>query len=412
MASANGGAVFNSAVGGNSNPIFTNCGFRNNTAVNGGAVYSDGRTSGTSSPSFINCSFDNNSATTSGSVLYNLCTAGTCLPDFKNCIFWNNGGNKTFFNTNATITASYSLLESTVTNYTNLTGNLSTTTTPFVAVSNLRLSPCSSAINTGSNIANGSLTDLDGNLRKFGVIDMGAYEFQNTQVTLPSGTNNLTICNNTTASLIAICATGFIKWYDAAGTNLLFTGSPFNTPNLTTNTAYKVRCDDGTCMSNFVDITVSVNTIPPMPNVINDTTIAVGETLILTAEGCLSGTGNSFQWYKSEDNSLVTMPVSPTIITNYYAKCLETTNGVTCASSKSSNVEVSIADIISIITGNWENDSIWNLGRVPFATDFVIIGENHTVTVTTDGANAKKVRYRNNAKINLGNSNAKLKLGN
>ena len=412
IALTNGGAVFNSAIGGNSNPIFTNCVFQNNTAVNGGAMYSDGRTSGISSPIFINCSFDNNNATTSGSVLYNLCTSGTCLPDFKNCVFWNNGGNKTFFNNNATITASYSLLEPTITNYNNLMGNLSTITSPFVGVSNLRLSPCTVAINTGNNIANATTNDLDGNIRKFGVIDMGAYEYQNNQINVPTGISNLSVCNNSTASLTAICSIGTIKWYDATGITLLFTGSPFNTPNFTLTNAYKLRCDDGTCTSDFVEVNVSVNPVPSTPIVQNNTTIVVGENINLTATGCLNGTGNYVQWYKSSDNSIVTIPVSPTVITNYYAKCIETTNNVACAGLKSTDVEVSIADIISIIPGDWENNSIWNIGRVPFATDFVIIGENHTITVITPGAMAQKVLYRNNAKINLGNSDAKLKLGN
>ena len=232
------------------------------------------------------------------------------------------------------------------------------------------------------------------------------------QVTIPSGTSNPTICKNTNTSLSATCATGIIKWYDAIGTTLLFTGSPFNSPNLTTNTAYKVRCDNGNCTSSFVNVSVSVNSIPPTPSVQNNTIIVAGENIILTSIGCLSGVGNYAQWYRSADNSLVTMPVSPTVITNYFAKCIETNNSVACAGAKSGDVEVSLGDIISIITGNWENGSVWNLGRVPLSTDFVLIGVNHTVTVTTNGATAKKILYRSNANINLGNTAAKLKLGN
>ncbi|MBC7407036.1 MAG: hypothetical protein H7339_01480 [Arcicella sp.] len=235
---------------------------------------------------------------------------------------------------------------------------------------------------------------------------------QNSQFAMPSGTSNLTICKNTIASLSAACATGAIKWYDAIGTILLFTGSPLNSPNLSTNITYKVRCDDGTCPSNFIDINVTVNPIPPVPNVQNNTTIVVGENIMLTSTGCLNNNGNYTQWYKSADNSPVTMPVSPTLLTNYFAKCIETNNSVACAGAKSGDVEVSLGDIISIITGNWENGSIWNVGRVPLSTDFVLIGVNHTVTVTTDGATAKKILYRSNAKINLGNNTAKLKLGN
>jgi hypothetical protein len=200
---------------------------------------------------------------------------------------------------------------------------------------------------------------------------------------------------------------------DALGTTLVFTGSPLNVPNLAVNKAYKVRCDDGTCMSSFVNINVVVNSLPPTPSLPqNDITIASGDNLTLTALGCLSGVGNYLQWYKSADNTLVTMPITPTALTNYYAKCVETTNGVVCGGVKTGNVVVNVADIISIITGNWENISTWNLGRVPYVTDFVIIGENHTVNVTTDGAVAKKILYRNNAKISIGNGAGKMKLGN
>ncbi len=415
VASTNGGAVFNNGSRGNSSPVFTNCIFQKNSAVNGGAVYIDGQSTGISSPAFINCSFENNTATTNGSVLYAVGSSGISLPDFKNCIFWNNLGVKTFFKSNATITASYSFLEPTVTNFTSVLGNLTSTISPFVAtISDLYLNPCTSiALNTGSNAANSSTKDLDGNLRKFGVIDMGAYEYQSNQVLLPTGTSNLTICNNTTTSLTALCNGGLIKWYDALGTTLVFTGSPLNVPNLKANKAYKVRCDDGICLSNFVNVSVAVNSLPPTPTLTqNDITIASGDNFTLTASGCLSGVGKYLQWYNSVDSSLVTMPIAPTILTNYYAKCVEITNSVMCSGAKSGTVIINVADIISIITGNWENVSTWNLGRVPFATDFVIIGENHTVNVMTNGALAKKILYRNNAKINFGTDTTKMKLGN
>ena len=37
-----------------------------------------------------------------------------------------------------------------------------------------------------------------------------------------------------------------------------FTGSPFVTPNLTANTTYNVRCENSTCISSFVPVTVTV----------------------------------------------------------------------------------------------------------------------------------------------------------
>jgi hypothetical protein len=71
-----------------------------------------------------------------------------------------------------------------------------------------------------------------------------------------NGTINPSICPNTSASLSATCTEGTVKWYDAAGTVLQGTGSPFSTPNLTENTTYKVRCESATCESSFADVTV------------------------------------------------------------------------------------------------------------------------------------------------------------
>jgi hypothetical protein len=68
--------------------------------------------------------------------------------------------------------------------------------------------------------------------------------------------------------------------------------------------------------------------------------------------------------------------------------------------------------ITSITTGNWESITTWNLGRVPLATDRVVIDQNHTVSITTNGAIAKSVEYRSGATINFANGTAILNIGN
>jgi trimeric autotransporter adhesin len=73
---------------------------------------------------------------------------------------------------------------------------------------------------------------------------------------------------------------------------------------------------------------------------------------------------------------------------------------------------ISLANaIISITSGNWESASTWNVNRVPLATDNVIIGQNHTVTITTNAAVAKNLEYKTGARLSHGNTTAKLKLG-
>jgi hypothetical protein len=67
--------------------------------------------------------------------------------------------------------------------------------------------------------------------------------------------------------------------------------------------------------------------------------------------------------------------------------------------------------IISIASGNWETAGTWDLNRLPTTADNVIIDANHTVTVTTPDANAKKVETRNNGKVIFNDNTTKLKLG-
>jgi hypothetical protein len=54
------------------------------------------------------------------------------------------------------------------------------------------------------------------------------------------------------------------------------------------------------------------------------------------------------KWYQTSDNALVTMPVSPTVTTQYYAKCEQTANSVTCASVKSNDVTVTVVNRIFV----------------------------------------------------------------
>ncbi len=99
----------------------------------------------------------------------------------------------------------------------------------------------------------------------------------------PSGTTNPTICANTAASLSATCATGLVRWYNANASTLLGTGSPLATPNLLTNTSYKVRCENGICASNFVTILVTVNSAQlPIITSFSPASGAVGSSINIT----------------------------------------------------------------------------------------------------------------------------------
>jgi hypothetical protein len=184
---------------------------------------------------------------------------------------------------------------------------------------------------------------------------------------------------------------------------------------LNASTTYFVACETGgtaNCVSTRQQIAVNVNPVSPIPTPQASAYIASGGSVSLTATGCSGSSGTyALKWYKASDNSLVTMPVSPTTITNYYAKCEQTFNGITCISAKSANVAVNMGNFInSAFTGNWESTSTWTPSRVPLPTDIVIIN-NHTVTVTSNAANAKSLEYKSGAILRYLNAAAKLKVG-
>ena len=83
-----------------------------------------------------------------------------------------------------------------------------------------------------------------------------------------------------------------------------------------------------------------------------------------------------------------------------------------CSSANSANVRVDVSvDIISIISGNWESLTTWNIGRVPLSTDKVVIDTTHNVTITTNNAHAKLIQCRGTGKIIFSTVSGKLYLG-
>jgi len=104
-----------------------------------------------------------------------------------NCVLFGNGGGNTFFNSEASISARYSLFDATVTGYTSVTGNLTVITSPFASTTStgtpaVQLAVGSPAINAGDPATTTAIvgsTDLAGNPRFVnGRIDMGAVEVQ------------------------------------------------------------------------------------------------------------------------------------------------------------------------------------------------------------------------------------------
>jgi len=213
---SSGGGIYNE----NSAPSMTNCTFSGNTAnPYGGGMFN----AYNSSPSMINCTFSGNSALSGGGI-YNYYSS----PSIINCIIWNNqnhaGSTSTsasIYNNNGSPDISYSLIANSGGsnswntsigvnggNNIDLDPQFITPVDPATAPTtggNLRLQPCSPAINAGSNasVPSGITTDLDGNPRFYnsGTVDMGAYEYQGEKNINPASGGEIaedqTICEGT-----------------------------------------------------------------------------------------------------------------------------------------------------------------------------------------------------------------------
>jgi hypothetical protein len=199
--------------------------------------------------------------------------------------------------------------------------------------------------------------------------------------------------------------------FATAGTYINYLSTAYTVTNLTATTSYRAIIQSGSCAVVRSSISTIAVAEPTKPVVQANTTITSGSNVTLTATGCQGSTGTyALKWYKSSDNSSVTMPISPTVTTSYYAFCEQTINTVTCVSVKSDDVTVTVntgSVIISIKTGDWEDPTTWDAGRVPNANDIVIVDTAHTVSLNGAGS-AKNVTQRgvlsmkNGSVLNLG----------
>ena len=139
----------------------------------------------------------------------------------------------------------------------------------------------------------------------------------------PVGTG-ATICSGATASISATNSGGTLNWYsDAAGSNLVGTGSPFVTAALTQNTTYFVQeVAASSCESNLVAVTVTVNALPNTPSSAA-VVVCNGDDVIITATG--SGSGDLL-FYDNTMTLLSTITMGGTATQSYNAGALVTGN--------------------------------------------------------------------------------------
>ncbi|MBB3841390.1 hypothetical protein FHS57_005418 [Runella defluvii] len=220
IVNAYGGGICNYEAG---SPTIINCTFFENEANFGGGIYNlksstnlincvfignQARFGGAmnnieASPSVVNCSFSGNRANNNGGGVVS-CTTNS-YPSFKNCILWGNSS-EIYKDESSTATYTNTLVKGLVVGGFQGTEDPLFVSQPAVGLGtsgDLRLQACSPAINAGSNTDNTVTIDLDGNPRKVGVIDLGAYEYQSVPTAiLPTvGTSNPTTCGGSNGSI-------------------------------------------------------------------------------------------------------------------------------------------------------------------------------------------------------------------
>ncbi|MVM28788.1 hypothetical protein GO755_01995 [Spirosoma sp. HMF4905] len=170
-----------------------------------------------------------------------------------------------------------------------------------------------------------------------------------------------------------------------------------NTATAGTTTFYVSTPEQSVCR-----VATTFTILTTAPPVASSTTITVGSSATLNATGC-SDVGSVLKWYRTADDMEVSMPVSPTATTQYYARCERTTGTRVCLSDKSENVTVMVvvpAVFASIKTGDWDMPSTWNCNCIPDGSLPVQIMDTHTVTIPNAYvAQAKGLRFIGTGKI-------------
>jgi len=285
--SANYGGGIYTSRGAN---MLTNNNLSGNFANFGGGIFTELGTN-----TLTNNSLSGNSASNDGGGIYAFQGTNT----LTNNIIWGNSSG--IDNDGSTLTVTYSVVQGGFAGTGNLNVDPLFVSQPPVGLGtsgDLRLQPCSPAINVGNNTAAmGISTDLNGNARIFGsVVDMGAYEFQAPPTTV------IAICQSTSVELNAngeaslsasalnngSIGCGTLNFTVGGQSSLNFTCADIG-PNPVTLTVTDSRGQTATCMATVI----VTDTDLPTVECFNQTITFNGETnILLNADNLVDATDN------------------------------------------------------------------------------------------------------------------------
>lgn len=141
------------------------------------------------------------------------------------------------------------------------------------------------------------------------------------------------ICGSGSLTLQATGSANSIVWYDApTGGNVVFTGSPFNTPNLTSTAIYYVASENGSaCASNRVPVLAKVT---PNASFIGFPTICASQGTFVLTQG--SPSGGTYA-----GNGVINGSFNPQAVGPGNYQIIYTYNDGVCSSTSSTNLIVS-----------------------------------------------------------------------
>lgn len=154
-------------------------------------------------------------------------------------------------------------------------------------------------------------------------------------------------CGNGALSLSASANEGTLNWYSAStGGTLLGTGTTFTTPSISSTTIYYVESTNGTCSSTRQAVIATINENPTVSIQAPQTTICLGNNVILTAQGA-----DSYVWGNGL-GSLNTITVSPTSTTTY--SVVGTNDLTSCSNSATLEIVVNSAIDVNVTASQTE----------------------------------------------------------
>ncbi len=360
-----GGALFlrGSQQGVREHHIINSLFDRNFAAQRGGAIATTSFIfeAGVCDAKIINSSFYGNATNGNGGAIHTEGSQGSNNMIIANSILWGDqafANESEIFNNGATITASFNIIQDGLpANIIDTVGNIFEDP-QYIDPQNgdLRISSCSPAIDAGSNqlIPQDAVDiDLDRNLNeKISIdfigqnrffndsIDIGAYEWDATTPILNIQVNGADVnCNGECDGTAQIIPQGGVPNYNYSWSNGQNTAIA---TNLCAGTYYLTVSDDLSCV--LTDSIVISENLPLEIQLNSDTSICLGQEVILEASA-LGGDGDySFEWDQGQGNESL-IQVAPQESTTY---TIRVRDGNQCEQAKAVNISILTAPIPQI----------------------------------------------------------------